>query len=226
MIIIIIIIESWTRFMDHPFGPRPWNPARGPGSWTTPVDHVHGPPLVDPVHGPSRWTWSMDSRSWTRFMDHPGGPGSWTPARGPGSWTTPVDLVHGPPLVDPVHGPPLWTWSMNSRLWPRCMEYFCGPPQMFEDEFCKRCKRISITISGENYVNKLYMLLALWASPMIYTCSNFFLIPYQCNGFWFSLAKDKHWHSNYRNKKINLCKYGTGRGRAELSCMITVKFRK
>ena len=105
-----------------------------------------------PVHGPPLWT---------RFMDHPCGPRPWTPARGHGSSTIPVDLVHGPPLVDPVHGPPLWTWSMDPRSWTRCMEYFCGPPQMFEDEFCKRCKRISQTISGENYVNKLYSRLSL-----------------------------------------------------------------
>ena len=78
-------------------------------------------------------------------MDHP---------CGPGSWTTPVDLVHGPPLVDTVHRPSLWTSSMDPRSWTRCMEYFCGPPQMFEDEFYQRCKRISKTLSGENYVNK------------------------------------------------------------------------
>ena len=94
-------------------------------------------------------------------VDHPCGPRPWTPARGHGSSTIPVDLVHGPPLVDPVHGPPLWTWSMDPRSWTRCMEYFCGPPQMFEDEFYQRCKRISKTISGENYVNKLYSRLSL-----------------------------------------------------------------
>ena len=42
--------------MDHPCGPRPWTPARGPGSWTTPVDLVHGSSLVDPVHGILLWT--------------------------------------------------------------------------------------------------------------------------------------------------------------------------
>ena len=65
---------------------------------------------------------TMDALS----MDHP---------CGRGSWTTPVDLVHGPPLVDTVHRPSLWTSSMDPRSWTRCMEYFCGPPQMFEDEF-------------------------------------------------------------------------------------------
>ena len=146
-------------------------PVHGPPLWSSPMDARSWTLFMD---HPLR-TWFMDLRSWTRFMDHPCGPRPWTPARGHGSWTTPVDLVHLPPLVDPVHGPPPWTWSMDPRSWTRCMEYFCGPPQIFEDKFCQRCKRISITISGQNYVNKLYMLSALWASHMIYTCSNFFL---------------------------------------------------
>lgn len=93
---------------------------------------------------------------------------TWTP----GPWTTPAGLVHGP-----LRGPGPWNTPVDHPF--------------FDDEFNQRCKQTLGSLNRRNCGQ--FLLSEKWAAfIIIYTCSKFLSIPYQCNGFALFWWRSNH----------------------------------